>query len=180
MRIPNRKEIRKAYLRIIRHPGSPRRTGRGIAIGLFVAFLIPFTFHMLLALLLAFLLRGAKFAAACATWIINPLTIPLIYPLQCYVGGFLVGRPVSYQVVSHLVADVAREPSWNTFSAIGKGLLVPFFAGGLLFGGMAAIAGYHVSIFLVTRFRKRKAARKNRTSVQPNLSENETSLGSNQ
>ena len=160
MRLPDRKTVRQAYLRIMRHPGSPRRTGRGVAVGLFVAFIVPFTFHMALALALAVLFRGARFAAMCATWVNNPLTFSIIYPLQCYVGGYLIGRPLSYETVSSLVSEVVHSPSWHAFLAIGKEFVVPFFAGGVLFGSVAAVIGYHLSIYLLTRFRARKEERK--------------------
>lgn len=160
MKIPDRKAVRQAYLRIMRHPGSPQRTGRGVAIGLFAAFIVPFMFHMAVALVLAFLLRGARFAAVVATWISNPLTFPVIYPVQCYVGGYLIGRPLSYETVCRVVGGMVKEPTWDAFAQMGLVFLVPFFAGGLLFGSIAAVAGYFLSIYLLTRFRARKESRR--------------------
>ncbi len=158
--IPDRRALRRAYMRLMRHPGSPQRTGRGIAIGLMVAFVVPFTFHMVLALALAILLRGARFAAMLATWVVNPLTIPVLYPIQCYVGGYLTGRPLSYTSVAKWFSDVFTDPSWSSFEAFGKGLLIPFFAGGLFFGIVASVAGYYATTAMIVRFRERRAARK--------------------
>ena len=165
MRLPDRKTLRQAYWRVMRQPGSPARTGRGVASGLFVAFIVPFGLHMVLALGLAVLVRGARFAAACATWVTNPLTVPIIYPVQCYVGGYLVGRPLSYALVSRTVGEVLRQPSWHAVSAVGHVLALPFVAGGLLFGSVAALAGYWISVALQTRFRERRQARRARRGL---------------
>ena len=160
MRFSSRQAVRKAYIRMMRHPGTPQRMGRGVAIGLFVAFAVPFGFHMVFALALAFLLRGARLAAVSVTWIINPLTMAIVYPVQCCLGGYMLGRPFSYGAVMALFDDALRGPSWGALAEIGRDMLVYCCVGGGLLGLVVAWIGYHATVIAIVRYRKRKEMRK--------------------
>ncbi|WP_300668374.1 DUF2062 domain-containing protein [Desulfoluna sp.] len=72
--------------KIKRLQGNPHYIAMGMAIGVFVGVTPTIPFHTALAILLAFVLRGSKPAAAIGVWIANPLTIPLFY-----YGSFRVG-----------------------------------------------------------------------------------------
>ena len=155
----NNRAIRYVYLRTMKHSGSPEYVARGVAIGFFIAFFIPVPFQMLTALPVALGLRAARFIALLSTWISNPLTIAFLYPLQCYVGSYLIQRPLSYAAVKELLGSIINEPSWNSFIMLGKEILTAFLVGGFLFGTIAAILGYHSAIHFIIRHRKKKAAR---------------------
>lgn len=142
----------------MRHPGTPESVGRGVAAGLFAAFVIP-AGHMLLALLLALLVRGAKGAAVLSTWVINPFTASVVYPVQCYLGSFIMGDLLSYPEIRHLVADIRAEPSWRALCALGGELIASFFAGGVLLGSLVAVGGYFCTTVLVRRYRARRILR---------------------
>ncbi len=143
----------------MRHPGSPESVGRGVAAGLFSAFITPVG-QMPLALLLALPLRGAKGAALLSTWITNPLNMPVIYSVQCYLGSFIVGNPLSYEEIKLLVLNALHNPSMKTAWALGGELVACFLAGGILFGLLSAVPGYFLTIELVRRYRARKIKRK--------------------
>jgi uncharacterized protein (DUF2062 family) len=140
----------------MRHPGSPESIGRGVSAGIFSAFIVP-AGHMLLAFPLAMLVRGARGAAVLATWIVNPLTIPVVYPVQCYLGSFIIGKPLSYALIKELVLDVHHNPSMQTAGALGGELIFSFFAGGLLLGSLLAVIGYFCTIEMVQRHRERRS-----------------------
>ena len=149
----------KFYLSLIRHPGTPESVGRGVAVGLFSSFIIPVG-HMLMAFLLAILVRGARDAAILSTWIINPLTMPVVYAVQCYIGGFIIGRPLSYVLIKQLVLNVLRNPSFKTAGALSGELIVSFFAGGLIMGAIAMIPVYFLTTSMVRCHRIRRAEKK--------------------
>lgn len=149
----------KFYLRLMRHPGTPESVGRGVAAGIFSAFIVP-AGHMLLAFPLAMLVRGARGTALLATWIVNPLTISVIYPVQCYLGSFLIGDPLSYGLIKQLVLDTMIHPSWKTAGSLGGELVASFFAGGLLLGILTAMPGYFFTTVMVRRYQTRRAGRK--------------------
>jgi uncharacterized protein (DUF2062 family) len=114
---------------------------------------------MAVAFLLAMLVRGARGVAVLATWIINPLTVTAVYPLQCYLGGFIIGQPLSYALIRRLVSEVFHNPSFKTAGALSGQLIASFFTGGVLLGTVAAAAGYFCTTVLVRRYRARRAER---------------------
>jgi uncharacterized protein (DUF2062 family) len=156
----------KLYLSLIGHPGTPESVGRGVAAGLFSACILP-AGHMLMAFLLATLIGGAQTVSILTTWIINPLTIPIVYPAQCYIGSFLIGRPLSYALIKHLVLDVLHNPSVETIQTLSSEIILSFFAGGLLLGTGMAATGFFLTTFFLHRHRIRQARkRKNKTIRQ--------------
>jgi uncharacterized protein len=149
----------KFYLRLIRHPGTPESVGRGVAVGVFAAFMTPVG-QMPLAILLALPLRGAKGSALLATWVTNPLNMPVVYSAQCYLGSFIIGAPLSYELIKRLVLDALRHPSMETAGLLGGELVASFLAGGMLFGLLSAVLGYFFTTAMVRRYRARKVKRK--------------------
>ncbi len=149
----------RLYFKLMRHPGTPESVGRGVAAGLFSAFMTPIG-QMPLALLLALSLRGAKGAALLSTWITNPLNMPVIYSIQCYLGGFIIGDPLSYELIKQLVSNALHNPSMKTAGALGGELVVSFFVGGIILGLLSAILGYFCTTGLVRRYRARRVGRK--------------------
>ncbi|VGO17877.1 hypothetical protein PDESU_06479 [Pontiella desulfatans] len=157
-----KKQILQTYLRLMKHKGSPECVGRGVATGLAVAFVVPFSFQMLVAFPLAILFKAAKLPALLFTWITNPVTIPVLYPLQCFVGSHLVGRPLSYGSLQESSIDLIETPTISKLLGLGADLVLAFFAGGLLFGTVAALIGYVVMSNLVRSYRERTEQRKAR------------------
>jgi hypothetical protein len=115
---------------------------------------------MPLALLLALPLRGAKVTAVLTTWITNPLNMPVVYPIQCYLGSFIIGNPLSYEEIKTLVLNALHNPSTGTWWALGGELVACFLAGGLLLGGIMAVSGYFLATELTRRYRAQKIKRK--------------------
>ena len=149
----------RLYFKLMRNPGTPESVGRGVAVGLFSAFITPLG-QMPLALLLALPLRGAKGAAVLSTWVTNPLNMPVVYPVQCYLGSFIIGDPLSYELVKQLVLNALHNPSMETWWSLGGELVASFLAGGMLFGLLSAVPGYFLTIEMVRRYRARKIKRK--------------------
>ncbi|MEI8206506.1 MAG: DUF2062 domain-containing protein [Kiritimatiellales bacterium] len=143
-------------MQLMRHPGTPESVGRGVAVGLFSAFIIP-AGHMLLAFPLAMLVRGARVSAVLSTWIINPLTLSVAYPVQCYLGSFVIGKPLSYALIKKLVLDAIQTPSMETAGALSRELIASFFAGGLVLGAAAAVIGYFFTTEMARRYQTRRS-----------------------
>jgi uncharacterized protein (DUF2062 family) len=161
-------QTRRLYLKLIRHPGTPESIGRGIAAGLFSAFMLP-AGHMFLAFLLAMLVRGARGAAMLATWITNPLTIPFIYPVQCYLGSLLLGNPLSYGLIKQRVLRALENPSAAQFRELGGELIAAFFTGGALLGITAALPGFFAATAMTRRHRARREQRRATAAERFNL-----------
>jgi uncharacterized protein (DUF2062 family) len=146
------------YVRLMRRSGSPEYVARGVAVGLFCAFVTPL-FQMPLALILALWVRGSRFAALLFTWVSNPLTIPLIYPFQCVVGGWLLGKPSEFHSASSALSGLVEEHSIPAFLRLEEGMLWRFFIGGIVLGLCSALVGYPVFKGAAQRFQQRRARR---------------------
>ncbi|WP_170984891.1 DUF2062 domain-containing protein [Roseomonas sp. AR75] len=79
---------------LIESPGGPSYVARGGAAGVFAGMLPAFGAHLLLAILLAFLIRGGRGAAAAACLLVgNPLTHAVILPTSYEIGRWLLPDP---------------------------------------------------------------------------------------
>ncbi|MDF7806109.1 DUF2062 domain-containing protein [Pontiellaceae bacterium B12219] len=162
MRPPSIYALKQSYVRLLNHKGSPESIARGAAIGLWVGMVIPFSFQMLIALPIALLLKAAKFPALLFTWISNPLSIPFIYPIQCYVGSYLIGRPLSYEAIRSSLDLLIEAPSISHFFGFSGDLIYSFFAGGIFFGSVFALTGYFLTIQAIQKYRIKRAEQKER------------------
>ncbi len=163
----SRKSITYYYLKLVNQSGSPDYIARGVAVGLFIAFFIPFGVQMVVAYPLAVAVRAAKIPAVALTWISNNFTVPVIYPVQCFIGGYIIGQPLHYGYVKNAFLKVIEEMSYKALFDLGADLTIAFFAGGLLFGLLSGISGYFVALGLVKRYRREKRIRKSGKCAVP-------------
>jgi uncharacterized protein (DUF2062 family) len=144
-----------------------RSVPRGVAIGLFVAVIIPFM-HTVIAVLLAIPARANIAVAALFTLVVNPLTIPFMY-----VGAYRIG---SWEL--HHDATLLDPADAERFSSELSRLLFwvhhasgPIAVGILTIAITAAVLGY-VGAALTWRFwsrsrwRQRKRDRSSTAKVQ--------------
>ncbi len=150
------------YVKLVKQSGAPDYIARGVAIGFMVGMVVPILFQTMVAIPLAFLFKGAKIPAFACTWVTNHATIFIIYPIQCWVGGYLIGNPLTFAKVEKLLETVIEEPHWEAFKALGGQIIGAFFAGGFLFGLLLAIPGYFISLYLVKKHREHKKAKLHR------------------
>jgi len=111
---------------------TKRSVAGGIATGLLICF-YPIPGHMLIAAILAILLRVNLPLAVAAVWVTNPLTMPAIFYLEYRLGAFILDiqpRNVSFELT----------PAWfkGTFMEIWPAL----FTGAFIFGLVSAIVSY--------------------------------------
>jgi len=151
---------RRLYCSVIKQEGSPESVAKGVALGIFVGFLMPVGGQIVVAVPLSFLIRANKILSVMFTMLTNPYTVPFIYPFQCWLGGWLIGSPLKFETVKAQFRGFFSEPSWTALLDLGGDFVAPFFAGGLAMAVAGAIPSYYFSLSLVRRRRARKAARK--------------------
>ena len=148
---------------------------RGIAAGLFTAYLPLFGLHIPLAFIFAQLMRANKALAVIAVWISNPLTFVLIY-YPCYRLGRLIvhffhQKPqveldqiqalidqtfsLNYMLLHLFTADYWRQVG-TVFTMIG----LETFIGGVILGTIVAKIGYWIAYYFIIGYRTRKKERK--------------------
>ena len=92
---------------------TPARTALGFALGIFIGIFPSFAVGSLIALYLASRLGLHRGAALSGTFLMNPLTAPLVYSLSYAVGARFAGLPLS-AIKGGLFASL-RQLGWAFF-----------------------------------------------------------------
>ncbi|WP_176014114.1 DUF2062 domain-containing protein [Victivallis sp. Marseille-Q1083] len=168
------------YLKVMKQDKPAEYTARGVGLGVFVGFFVPFGLQVVVVLPLAILCRAAKIPAVAFTFVTNHFTIFLIYPLQCYIGGWLLGRGMGYSELKQRFSGIVdhQNGTLSAFKALlelGGDVALSFFFGGLLFGLIGGVLAYFVTLVLIRRHKIRKqqrlAGKKARNSLKDNRSD---------
>lgn len=159
-----RSRLLKPFARQLGQPAlwrlSRRSVPRGVALGLFVAVIIP-VMHTALAALLAIPARANVVIAALFTLVVNPLTIPFMYFAAYRVGSWELHHDaelVNPAAAEQVSGELSHVLFWihQASGPIAVGILTIAFA--------SAILGYLVSALLWrlrlgSRWRRRRDAR---------------------
>ena len=121
-----------------------RSVPRGVALGLFVAVIIPFM-HTVIAAILAIPLRANVAVAALFTLVVNPLTIPPLYYAAYRIGSWELHHDstlVNPAAAERFSSELSRMLFWihQASGSIAVGVLTIAVA--------AAVIGYFVSVFV--------------------------------
>jgi uncharacterized protein (DUF2062 family) len=154
-----KKRIRNIYIKLIKQTGSPDFVARGVAIGFFIGFLIPMGGQTIVALPLAWLLKAKKIPAVACTWVTNPWTVIFIYPIQCFVGAKVMGKPLSFHQINNILGEFMKQRTWESFNQLGSDIMIPFLLGGALFGIIAGAISYFTTYGIITSHRNRIESR---------------------
>ena len=130
--------------------GNPHYVAMGMAIGVFVGVTPTFPFHTALAVLLAFVLRGSKPAAAIGVWFGNPVTMPFFYLASYRLGMFFLGRPSPFDEKYESILELLN---------LGMDVTVAMLVGGAIIGIPPAVAAYVITSTLIRKIREKARAR---------------------
>ena len=139
------------YLKLIRLRESPHSIAMGLSVGVFVGCLPIIPLQTLTALILAFIIRCSKIAAAAGTWVTNPLYAPFVY-----YGMYQLGRTIIP------VGKKEFEPEELTLMNIinlGWDFFLLMFLGGVLVGLVLAVATYFISVYLISLYHRKRELR---------------------
>ena len=127
--------------------GDPHYIARGMAIGVFIGVTPTFPLHTVLALFLAFVLRGSKPAAALGVWIGNPATMPIFYLGSYKIGILILGSSIPFDEKYESIIELSK---------LGLDVTAAMITGGVLLGIPPAICSYFIAHKLFTKIRNRK------------------------
>src|SRR3954469_3423223 len=138
-----------------------RSVPRGVALGLFVAVIIP-VMHTAIAAILAIPVRANVAVAAVFTLVVNPLTIPFLYVAAYRIGSWELhhdGTLVNPADAERFSSELSRLLFWvhQASGSIALGVLTLAFASALIgyFGSALAWRSW-----LASRWRQRRHARR--------------------
>jgi len=144
------RSIGYVLLRLKRLPSSPHRIALGCAAGVFAVFTPFLGVQLILAGMLALVLRGSIFASFLASFVGNPLTYPVIWFTTFNLGNVLLGGTASARLVDlRGKAEALGEGLMNVSpSAIATAaeslwpIVKPMAVGSIPLGGFAAAVAY--------------------------------------
>ncbi len=179
--------LKKGYRRFLKIRGHPNEIALGLALGLFVGMTPSMGFHTAIAVFFAALFKWNKISSAVGVWITNPLTAPVIYGVNYFIGAKLMGlQKVYFFSEAHGFARIykmmlkAPEIFWA------------LTIGGIVLGLPLAVAGYYFSYSVVQKYqddikeklakskeklaqkkemRKRKKQKKKAAAINPGIAD---------
>ena len=127
----------KALLRKVKTlQGEPRYIAMGMAIGVFVSITPTIPFHTIIAVALAFILKGSKPAAAIGVWFANPITIPIFYIGSFKAGTFFLNKSIPFDTKFESLTELMN---------LGLDVTIAMIVGGAILGILPAIIAYYVT-----------------------------------
>jgi len=137
--------------RVLRMPGSPYSLACGFACGVAVSFTPLIGFHLLLAAVLAYLMRGNIIASWIGTLIGNPWTFPFIFILLHETGMALIG----YLGVQTWLRTDGAETVYNQF----MGHFIPMAVGGVVTSVLSWLVSFALAYWAVVSWRRHRMRR---------------------
>ena len=176
--------------RVRRIPDTPHKIAIGAAMGVFMVFSPLFGLHILLAMFLAYLLRGNVLAALITTWFGNPVTYPFVAAGSLKLGTVILGNTAKERsgdsvmlLFEHAMGGIwSLIKSWFGFGeANSDGLSIffydiflPYLIGGIILGAVFATLMYFVSKPLIGIYqmkRREQMAERRQRRLQARQSE---------
>ena len=127
--------------------GDPHYVAMGMAIGIFVSITPTIPFHTVIAITLAFALRGSKPAAAIGVWFCNPVTAPFFYLGSYNAGMFILGKSAPFDVKYESVLELMK---------LGMDVTIAMITGGVILGILPGIAAFFITRKIFTKIRSRR------------------------
>ena len=154
LKVTSKKYYRYLYLRLIRQKGSSHALALSVGIGIFCGFIIP-VFQMLLAVFLAWVCRVNKIVSVGCTWVSNPLTYPLIFPFNIYIGSFFIKSEFDMEKLSSIsLSTLFKNFKEVLYFFMSDGMLMFMLGGGI--AGLVFAALSYVSVFYTLRKHKKE------------------------
>ena len=144
--------LKALYVRIKEIQGDPRHIAKGMAIGVFTGVTPTIPFHTVLAIALAFILRGSKPAAIIGSFVANPITIPFIYVACFKVGTFILNKPIPFDT---------KFESITALMTLGLDVTIAMIIGSAILGILPTIIAYILTYRIMTTVRE-KARKRNK------------------
>jgi uncharacterized protein (DUF2062 family) len=157
MRITNLKKAGlRIYCRFIKLKGEPRQIALGFSLGVMIGMTPFFGAHILSSLVIASFLGWSKIAAMIGVNITNVMTIPIIYPINYWVGAKLLGTSRSFKWPENM--DVTAVLELIKQSPM---VLMNLFVGGVVVGLPLAVGGYFFVVRAVRLYCNKREIKSN-------------------
>lgn len=138
-------------LKLARLPASNYAIASGVACGAMVSFTPLLGLHFLLAIIIAFLIRGNLIAALTGTFVGNPITFPFIWGLIYNVGVYVSNKP-DKNLNSEINFEMIINQTYEIF--------IPMLIGGVSLAIPIWLITYLITYSFISSYKKSKTKNK--------------------
>jgi len=140
--------VRERLRGLVQFDEPPRRLAAAFALGIFIAFSPWLGLHIISAVALAWLFRLNKVVVITASLLNNPWTIVPMYVFCLWSGIRITGQDAS-------LPEIAWDRlGFSDIFTVLKPFLLPFIAGTIVVGAIAAVISYVIFAWAVKRYRR--------------------------
>lgn len=151
-----RRSTRYFVKRALRLQASPHAIAAGVSAGVFCSFTPFIGLHFILAIILAWLVRGNIVAAALGTAVGNPVTFPFIWGATLQLGKFILRHDAATEVspddLGHFLFELEFAKLWEP-------LLKPMLLGASVLGAVGGVISYFIVLIAARTFREQRRKR---------------------
>lgn len=147
-------------IRLQRSAEDPHKVALGAAIGMWINFVPLPGFGAMLALLIAWLLRGNLAAAFIVQMIGNPSTMPLIWWISYRLGKIVIPGMPEGQHLKQLMANMNPAYVMEHAQVLMHTVMLPLWVGGQILGLILGALTYWLLHWEVKRFWEARRARR--------------------
>ena len=149
----------------MRQKGTAHTVALSVAIGIFFGFLIPVC-QMFLAIFVAWAFKVNKIVAAACTWVTNPVTIPIVFPFNVYLGSFFIKSKISKEEIVEIMSNLTFSEAFQLGAKLGLDGFLMFVIGGSMLGAVLAPIAYSFVYVTVKKNNERKIERSLRRKLK--------------
>ncbi len=149
------KAIKLAFYWLVKIEGDPRSIALGFALGIFIGMTPTMGFQMPIAVFFAIPFGLNKISSAAGVWITNPVSAPIIYPINYLVGVKLFSIDISGEMFVDLSLKSLKSLLLET-----PDIFLAATLGGIVLGTPIAIAGYYIVYAGVKKYQRRTRKKK--------------------
>ena len=140
-------KYREFINRVKKLHGDPNYVAMGMAIGVFVSLTPTIPFHTVIAITLAFALKGSKPAAAIGVWFSNPVTAPFFYLGSYKVGMLILGKSAPFDAKYESILELMK---------LGMDVTIAMITGGVALGILPGIVAFFITRKIIRKIRLRR------------------------
>ncbi len=140
-------------LKLARLPASPYAIASGFACGAMVSFTPLIGLHFVLAIFLAYMIRGNFIAALIGTIVGNPITFPFIWGLIYKIGTYITTikhSPLNDEINFDMILNQTYE------------IFFPMLVGGLVIAPLIWIIIYFIIYSFISSYKNQKNKKKSK------------------
>ena len=93
------------------------------------------------------------------TWISNPFTYPILFPLNIYVGSFFIESKFNMDMLKEITLSTLFSDFKKVLTFFLSDGMLMFMMGGALCGLIAAVLSYLAVFYRIKKFKKEKEER---------------------